>query len=189
MGSLQQAGVTTEPMPITQKSTLEAKNALIQHFRSTRSSILEAAADLPVASLNTPFVGSWGILELLAHLRGWDLTNLQAAIDIPRGTLPAFYAEFDPDWASYNARLVAQNKLDDLGPMIASVVESQSELLRLLNQLSPQDVFGDHGVRRGRYKVTIDRLIQAETEDEEKHLQQVRGFLSSLREGTHQISA
>jgi hypothetical protein len=155
----------------------ENKATLISNFNDTRSSILEAAASIPDDSVDEAFVGSWGILELLGHLRGWDLTNIQAAKDILSSKVPGFYAESDKDWASYNTKLVSRHRQADLESMIASVHSSHSDLVALLNQLDAKDIFGDHGVRRGSYKVTIARLIEAETKDEVEHLDQIRRFL------------
>jgi len=157
--------------------TEEQKATLISNFTDTRSSILRAAGSIPDERIDEVFVGSWRILELLAHLRGWDLTNIQAAKDILSGKVPDFYAESDKDWASYNAKLVSQHREADLESMIASVDSSRSDLVALLNQLDAKDIFGDHGVRRGSYKVTIARLIEAETKDEIEHLDQIRRFL------------
>jgi hypothetical protein len=157
--------------------TEEQKATLISNFTDTRSSILRAAGSIPDERIDEVFVGSWRILELLAHLRGWDLTNIQAAKDILSGKVPDFYAESDKDWASYNAKLVSQHREADLESMIASVDSSRSDLVALLNQLDAKDIFGDNGVRRGSYKVTIARLIEAETKDEIEHLDQIRRFL------------
>lgn len=161
----------------TSNSFEEKKATLINNLNETRTSILEAAASIPDSRINEAFVGSWGILELLAHLRGWDLTNIQAAKDILSGKVPDFYAESDKDWASYNAKLVSQHRQVDLESIISSVDSSRAELVALLNQLDAKDIFADHGVRRGSYKVTIARLIEADIKDGIEHLDQIRRFL------------
>ncbi len=158
-------------------STENRKATLIRNFNDTRASILKAAESIPDDRVDEAFAGSWGILDLLAHLRGWDLTNIQATKDILSNKVPDFYAESDKDWSSYNAKLVSQHREADLESMIASVEESHSELVAFLNQIDSSDIFGDHGVRRGTYKVTIARLIEAETKDEVEHLDQIRQFL------------
>lgn len=155
----------------------DEKATLIRSFKDTRASILEIAGTVPTNRVGEAFIGSWGILDLLAHLRGWDLTNHQSAKDILVGKLPDFYSEYDQDWASYNAKLVALHRQDSLEKMISSVEESHSDLVAFLELLKPDNVFDDHGVRRGNYKVTISRLIEAETKDEQKHLDQIHGFL------------
>ncbi len=155
----------------------DEKATLIRSFKSTRATILEMASTVPADRIGEAFIGSWGILDLLAHLRGWDLTNHQSAKDILVGKLPDFYSEYDRDWALYNAKLVALHRQDSLEKMISSVEESHSDLVAFLELLKPDDIFDDHGVRRGNYKVTISRLIEADTEDVQKHLDQIRRFL------------
>ena len=155
----------------------ERKKNLIRDFNDTRLSILRATRGLPGEKVSEVFLGSWGILDLLAHLHGWDLTNMASAASILSGELPDFYVEYDKDWASYNAKLIAEHKRGDLELMVALVEESRSSLVDFLEQLSPEEIFGDYGVRRGRYKITINKLIEAETKDERTHLDQIRQFL------------
>lgn len=165
---------------MAQHQSLEhRKTALIRKFNETRSLILASARLFTDENAGEAFVGSWGILEILAHLKGWDLANLASAKDILLGKVPDFYGEYDRDWASYNAKLVASFKQPDLEKMIEAVDESRAALLEYLEQLSPEDIFGDHGVRRKGYKVTIDRLIAADTKDVLEHLDQIRQFLNS----------
>jgi hypothetical protein len=165
---------------MSEMQSLEDKKInLIKEFNETRAKVLASARLFPGESVQEAFVGSWGILDILAHLKGWDLTNLDAAEDILLGKVPDFYAYYDKDWASYNAKLVAQHKQPDLEKMIEAVDESRAEMAEYLKQLSPQDLFGDHGVRRKRYKVTIGRLIESDTKDVLEHLDQIREFLKS----------
>ena len=163
---------------MSENQSLEDKKAtLIQKFNENRSLILASARLFTDENVGEAFVGSWGILDILAHLRGWDLTNLESAKNILLGKVPDFYAEHDRDWASYNAKLVAQHKRPDLEMMIEAVNESRAAIVEYLGQLSPEDLFGDHGVRRKSYKVTINRLIEADTKDVLEHLDQIRQFL------------
>ena len=163
---------------MSENQSLEDKKAtLIQKFNETRSLILASASLFTDENVGEAFVGSWGILDILAHIRGWDLTNLESAKDILLGKLPDFYAEHDRDWASYNAKLVAQHKQPDLEMMIEAVNESWAAIVEYLGQLSPEALFGDHGVRRKSDKVTINRLIEADTKDVLEHLDQIRQFL------------
>jgi hypothetical protein len=171
------------------QSLEDKKINLIKEFNETRLKVLASARLFPGESVQEAFVGSWGILDILAHLKGWDLTNLDAAEDILLGKVPDFYAYYDKDWTSYNAQLVTQHKQPDLEKMIEAVDESRAKMTEYLKQLSPQDLFGDHGVRRKRYKVTISRLIEADTKDVLEHLDQIRQFLKSRDSSGSQFSA
>lgn len=155
----------------------EKKALLLEQLHLVRLDILEAARTFRPQDVEQRFVGWWTVLDLLAHLRGWDMTNRQAAEEILAGKLPSFYAEYDKDWASYNAKLVAQYQEVNLADMIAATEASHELLLQYLEGLSPEEVMTDQGVRHGQYKVIISRLLEAEKKDERRHLQQIRGFL------------
>ena len=169
-------------MPVSRKkidALSEQKVILLDEFSQVRAAILATARQLNPNEVARVFLGSWTILDLLAHLRGWDFTNLQAAQDILRGKLPDFYGQFDKGWASYNARLIALYKEDTLEAMLIAVAESHTRLIQYLLALSPEELLTDQGVRHGSYKVIISRLIEAEKRDERKHLEQIENFIRS----------
>jgi hypothetical protein len=156
------------------------KETLLQELREVRSSILEISASFSQEEAEQVFVGSWSLLDILAHLVGWDYTNIEASREILRGEMPAFYDKYDKDWKSYNAGLVSEYKRGSLDAMLASVTKSHSDLLRFIGDLPSEQIFKDHGVRRGRYKVIISRLMEADIMDVNEHLRQIRAF---VREG------
>jgi len=119
-------------------------------------------------------------MDLLAHLAGWDFTNLQAARDILDGLLPEFYEHHDKDWKTYNAALVAKYKRTDFREQIELVREAQKQLIECLQTLPAEDFKLDMGVRAKGIKVTIARLLQAELEDETTHFEQIYEFRKSL---------
>jgi hypothetical protein len=153
------------------------KENLLNDLRNVRQEILQAAKQIPQRCVDAEFVGSWSIVDLLAHLEGWDITNKKAAEEILSGKVPSFYSHHDRDWASFNSDLLSQYKKETLQDMIAGVAQSHEELIHYLNGLSAEDIFKDHGVRRRRYKVTIRRLLEAERDDEIEHLHQIEAFL------------
>lgn len=169
-------------MPISRKkldALSEQQVIMLDEFSQVRTAILAMARQFNPNEVSRVFLGSWTILDLLAHLRGWDFTNLQAAQDILNGKLPDFYGQFDKDWASYNAKLITLYKEDTLEAMLAAVAESHASLIQYLFALSPEELFTDQGVRHGNYKVIISRLIEAEKRDERKHLEQIENFIRS----------
>ena len=153
------------------------KDNLLHKLTETRTAILLAASQLPSDAQDAVFLGVWSIKDLIAHLVGWDFTNLAAAKDIQAGKLPEFYAHYDKDWKSYNTELVAKYNRDDFDELLALARDSHSRLSAYLKTL-PAEVFEkDFGVRSGRnYRVTIARLLRAELKDEQKHLEQIERF-------------
>ena len=156
------------------------KNDLLFGLKAVRESILAEALALPADARERVFLGTWSIMDLLAHFAGWDFTNLQAAQDILDGLLPEFYDHRDADWRAYNALLVSKYKRADFKEQIKFVREAQGQLLEYLQTLPVEDFKRDTGVRYKGIKVTIARLLQSELEDEKTHFEQVFEFRKSL---------
>lgn len=164
------------------RQSVEGKKAvLFDGLRQVRGEILTVARQFQPGEETVPFVGVWSLLDLLAHLAGWDVTNQLAAQEIVAGKIPSFYAHHSKDWAEYNALLVGEYRKDNMSEMLATVERTQQELISYLEALPSKDLFTDHGVRVGSYRVIISRLLDAERKDETRHLQQLVGFLAQRR--------
>jgi hypothetical protein len=163
----------------TKSKTIKTK--LLSHLVTTRAAILHAASHLSPEAQNTTFLSVWSVKDLLAHLAGWDFTNLGAAMDIQSGKLPEFYARYDKNWKTYNAELVEKYKRDDFEELLALVRDSQHQLIEYLESVPAEAFEQDFGVRSGRgARVTIARLLQAEWKDEQEHLRQIQDFVGKL---------
>ncbi len=143
------------------------KDKIIGGLVEARSKILEAASLLSPTERDEVFLGVWSVRDLLAHLVGWDYTNLNAVQEILAGQKPGFWAHYDRDWKSYNARLVAEYRRDDFSELVAAVEASHRALIDYL-QMVPADAY----VKRKQ----IATLLRAETRDEEVHHRQVEAF-------------
>jgi hypothetical protein len=154
------------------------KEQLLAGLQETRSRILEQAAAFPAGKQDAIFLGTWSVHDLLAHLTGWDFANLEAIQAVLAGRLPAFYEYRGPDWRSYNAMLVEKYKRDSLSTMIEQARDSHRQLLDCLQTIPAESLGRDFGVRFRGYKVTIQRLLEAEHGDEQIHLGQIGDFLN-----------
>lgn len=152
------------------------KSEIISELVETRRKILDTASSLSPEEQDGVFLGIWSVKDLLAHLVGWDFTNLEAAKAILAGELPGFYSHHDRDWRTYNARLVAEYKRDDFAGLLSSVEGSHQKLMDFLKTIPAEEFDKDRGVRFKGYKVTIARLLQVELEDEKTHHKQVKEF-------------
>jgi hypothetical protein len=152
------------------------KDKIIAGLVEARGKILDAASSLSPADQDRVFLGVWSVKDLLAHLVGWDLANMEAAQAILAGELPGFYAHYDRDWRTYNARLVAEYKREDFADLLASVEDSHQKLIGFLETIPAEEFDRDKGVRFKGYKVTIARLLQTEIDDEKTHHMQVDEF-------------
>jgi hypothetical protein len=143
------------------------KNEIIRGLVKARRKVLDAASLLSPVEQDEVFLGVWSVKDLLAHLVGWDYTNLKAVEEILAGQKPGFWEHYDRDWKSYNARLVAEYKRDDFSELVAVVEESHRKLIDFL-----QTVSADEYIKRKK----IASLLRAEIKDEEKHHGQVEEF-------------
>ena len=143
------------------------KDRLIARLVSARYKILDSVNSLPPEAQDEGFLGDWSVKDLLAHLIGWDHTNRTAVEEIRAGQKPSFWAHYDRDWQSYNAKLVAKYKLDDFAELVAAVERSHRALIDYL-QAVPADEY--------LKKKPIGSLLRAEASDEEDHHRQIREF-------------
>jgi hypothetical protein len=163
------------------RSTVDdKKQELLSGFIEVRRNLLALSAQIPLDGQERVFLGIWSIRDLLAHLIGWDYSNLEAIQMVSEGRLPAFYEYIDKDWRSYNARLVDLYKKGTLPDLIQAAQVSQGALIDRLIPIPAKDLFHDYGVRFRGYKVTIARLIQADTKDVKAHLEQVKEFVAKI---------
>jgi hypothetical protein len=162
------------------RTSADFKAELLYGLKAVRESILGEALALPPGASERIFLGTWSVMDLLAHLAGWDYANLQAAHDILDGLLPEFYEQHDRDWQTYNAALVTKYKQPGLKGQIELVRQAQKQLMDELQTISAEDLKRDTGVRARGIKVTIARLLQAELEDETTHFEQIYEYRKSL---------
>lgn len=160
---------------MTTKAQLR-KEQLLAKLQETRASILAEVSALPAEKQNMVFLGSWSVKDLLAHLAGWDYTNADAASYVMAGKQPSFYDHHDRDWAKYNAMLVSKYKRDNIEELLELLEDSQRQLIEFIQTVPPGAFSKDFGVRFRGYKVTIQRLLEAELEDEQVHYQQIVDF-------------
>ena len=165
------------------RSTPQAKkDALVTKLKEARRALLAAVTALPPPAWDIRFLGVWSAHDIVAHLVGWDAANLYAIRAIVQGRLPAFYAQYDTDWRTFNAELVTRHKRPTLEETLSAALASHRDLLEALNALPAEEMIRDHGVRspRGR-KVTVAMLLSAEAGDERKHGEQIRAFATQLQ--------
>jgi len=162
----------------TRATAQQRRDRIIAELVQVRGSILDTAASLSPGAQDEVFLGVWSAKDLLAHLIGWDLTNLQAAKELLAGRLPSFYAHYDHDWRTYNARLVAEHRREDFAALLAAVEDSHRQLVAYLETVPAREFDRDMGQRFRGWKVTIARLLQVEISDEQVHHSQLEGFVS-----------
>ena len=165
---------------MTRRTVQQKADQLIASLLEVRGAILDAAQALSLPAQSQVFLGEWDIQDLLAHLAGWDYTNIRASGEIQAGQVPEFYNHYDRDWRTYNAALVARYRQADFPAQVACVRESHQALINVVKALPPAELYKDYGVRFRGYKVIIARLLEADLKDVKVHLAQVEAFLSRM---------
>jgi hypothetical protein len=155
----------------------EFKQKWIKGLAAARKNVLEAVQSLPADCADTVFIGVWSAKDLVAHLIGWDRTNISAIGEILNGVYPSFFQHYDKDWQSYNRALVQRYRKNSVDELIADATASHEELIALLQNLDAR-VLVNASVRsqRGR-TVTVRNLLVSESNDEDDHAREVWAFL------------
>ena len=156
------------------------KAQLLDGLQQARNHILAELSALPPEKRSEVFLGTWNAYDLVAHLIGWDFTNIQAAKDILADQLPQFYAHHDRDWRTYNAELVLKYGKQNWDELLADVANSCQELIAFFGTIPAQAFDRDRGLRFRGYKVTIARLLEADVKDVATHAAQVAAFREKL---------
>jgi hypothetical protein len=77
--------------------------------------------------------------------------------------------------------LVKKHKRDSFQELLGAVKGSQKKLIEFLQTIPPEHFNKDFGVRFRGYKVTIQRLLEAEWKDEQTHLRQITDFFKATK--------
>lgn len=161
------------------KVQIRKKDELLAALIAARQGILDEMSRLTEAERERVFLGTWSVKDLLAHLIGWDHTTLEAVRYVTASQLPPFYNQYDRDWTTYNAMLVAKYKQDSFDEMLAQVRDSHRQLIAFLKTVPPEAFNQDFGVRFRGAKVTIRRLLEADMKDDQIHRQQIVDFFGN----------
>lgn len=160
----------------------DRKAALIDDLVDARDRLIRAAQSVPEDQRDEAFLGTWCIKDMLAHLIGWDFTNLQAVQEIIGGQAPAFFSYFDKDWQSYNATLVQKYRIEPFEELLEKAAESHAQWIQYLKSLSADEVVNGKGRSPKGRTITIRNLLIAEASDERNHTEQVLRFCQRLNE-------
>jgi hypothetical protein len=143
---------------------------LVEAFAKTREALLMAANEVRPNLRETPFVGHWDLMDLLAHLVGWDYTNVEAIEQLRVGKTPSFYAQYDAGWASYNQQLIDRYGGDDWNEVRGALLTSQEAIVAMLRLLAPEELTRElANPGRPSRPVTIVGILRAAISDEEEH--------------------
>jgi hypothetical protein len=166
---------------MTTRSQILRKEQTLAALIEARQNILGEAANLSAEQQDQVFLGTWSVKDILAHLIGWDFANLEAVKSVLAKQVPAFYQHADRDWQTYNALLVRKYKKNSSRELLQRAQASQEKLIKFLQAIPAEHFKEDFGVRFRGYKVTIQRLMEAEAKDEQTHYKQIIDFFKDSK--------
>jgi hypothetical protein len=155
------------------------RDSLIDAFVRRRALLLVAAEGVPPERRTTLFVGHWNLLDLLAHLVGWDYTNVKAIEELKAGRIPDFYRHYDPGWAAYNQQLIERYGADDWEVLREGLRQSQAAVVAALGRLTAEEMTRTLSGAGRRRPVSIAGILRAALGDEREHLRQIRAFVGA----------
>ena len=151
---------------------------LVDSFVRMRETLLREADAVPPEMRETPFVGHWDLMDVLAHLVGWDYTNLRAIEEFRQGQTPEFYRHYDSGWASYNQQLIDHYGSSDWVALRSALEKSQAAVVGVLRGLSTEELTRELSNAGRRRPVTIAGILRAAVQDEQEHIEQIRSFMA-----------
>ncbi len=143
------------------------KARLIADLVAARQGILDAVAALSPAQQDEVFLGIWSAKDLLAHLVGWDYANIEAIEAVRAGRRPAYWDHYDRDWRTFNARLVATYRREDMADLLAEMARSHRQLLDAVEAVPAEELYREQGGE------SIAAILRVEIHDEREHGRQV----------------
>jgi hypothetical protein len=158
------------------QSAERQKRALIDGLIRSRQEITRSIQILPPDCLDVVYLGAWSIKDLVAHLVGWDETNLEAIQEILGGKVPSFFQYSDRDWQGYNQVLVSRHRVEPFSRLLAAADESHRKLVASLESLPADALVGARVQRQNKLTITIPILLRAEARDELEHAGQIKGY-------------
>ena len=157
---------------------MNRRDEIIKGLIEVRTQILDIASGLSPEKQDEIFLGTWNVKEVLAHLIGWDSTNIDSIEDIRSGKPLQELERYDPDWAQYNADLVVKYGEEDFGKLMKAIQRSHQELIEFIETIPHDEIEMDFGVRAPNGEnITVESVLQFEIDDEGRHLQQILEWL------------
>jgi hypothetical protein len=96
-----------------------------------------AIAGLDEAQMTKPWLGTWGVREIMAHIAGWHREMMPAVERMGRGEPPYPDGAYD-DFDSWNARFVDQRRDVKTGDIVREADVSHADLLHAASRLGDE---------------------------------------------------
>jgi uncharacterized protein (TIGR03083 family) len=135
--------------PVKEPS-MSNKETLLQKLDSGFAAFKETLAGLSDGQMSQPWLGEWGVKDILAHVAGWHVEMTGALERMGRGERPTPEGVDWSDSDAWNAKFTAARKTAPVASVLSELEDSFARY-RAATAALPEDRF-----EPGR---TVDRLI------------------------------
>jgi hypothetical protein len=149
-----------------------AKETMIRDAEQTHQELREVLKGIPTESMSRPWLGTWGVRDIVAHISGWHQEMVPALERIGRGEKPYPDGAYD-DFDAWNARFVAARASASTEQLLGELDSSHRAFLAAAGKLG-EEQFGEKAPARG----LIDGVGPAHYRE---HTDQIREWRGSQR--------
>jgi hypothetical protein len=108
---------------------------------------LRAAVDgLDEAQMREPWLGTWGVRQIVAHIAGWHREMMPALARVARGEPPYAEGAYD-DFDRWNARFVDARKDVASADLLREMDRSHRDFVSAVEQLSDEQLVAGSAAR------------------------------------------
>lgn len=147
------------------------KRGILNHLARARAQLLSAIEGLSQDEMTTLRVtDTWTLREVLAHISGWAVWDLETIKAIWQGEHPDLTVIQEVD--DFNHQLVTQRSSWSLAEILAEMQEAHVAAQGLLGSMSDLQLF-EAGPFCGPYWDSLAEWLQVAWEHEEEHTAQI----------------
>lgn len=132
---------------------------------------------LPEELFLKPIVG-WSPRDVVAHLIGWNRYTIGGCRQILSGRKPFYFEDAHNDYSNVNADSVQRYSSTSRPNLMTEFGRSSEELRLYLLSLDLSEWETDHGIRHGRWAITVRNTIGALRSDYDAHRQEIEQWAS-----------
>src|SRR5688572_21982667 len=126
---------------------MATRDELLREAETEYAGLTDALAGLHDGEMTRPWLGSWGVREIVAHMIGWHREMVPALERLGRGEPPHAAGAYD-DYDGWNARFVEARRGLTADALLRELDASHGELITVASRL-PAELSADGGPAAG----------------------------------------
>ena len=126
---------------------MAARHDIIRATEDEYTRLRAAVEGLDEVRMREPWLGTWGVREIVAHITGWHREMMPALARLARGEPPYAEGTYD-DFDRWNARFVHQRKDIATADLLRELDRSHRDFVSAVEQLGDEQLAAG-GAARG----------------------------------------